>query len=90
MPKQPTYPEPADVGNPPQELRTWTDRVIASWNLTPKEHVVCEFMLKGLTTLEIATALGNTDKTLKHHIAAIFGKAHVSSRAELFAEIIRR
>lgn len=85
-----TYPEPADVGNPPEELRVWTDRVIESWNLTRKEREVCELILKGLSTIEIAKNLGNTDKTMKHHIASIFHKAHVGSRAELFAEIIRR
>lgn len=89
MPK-PIYPVPADVGNPPDELQAWTDRVVASWNLTTKERVVCDCLLKGLSTLEMAGALGNTDKTLKHHIATIFSKAHVGSRSELFAEILRR
>lgn len=87
---QPIYPEPVDVGAPPEEVRAWTDRVLASWNLTKKEHDVCELILKGLSTVEIASALGNTDKTLKHHIATIFRKAHVHTRAELFAEILQR
>ena len=85
-----SYPEPIDVGMPPEEIRMWTDRVVATWNLTPKETEVCEAMLKGLTTKEIADLLGNTEKTLKHHIASIFKKAHVGSRGEMFAEILRR
>ena len=85
-----TYPVPADIGTPPEELRLWTDKVIATWNLTPKESIVCECMIKGLSTREIAIALGNTEKTLKHHIASIFGKANVGSRSQLFAEILRR
>ena len=85
-----TYPRPIDVGLPPEEFREFTNRVIDSWNLTPKERDVCEALLKGLTTREMALLLGNTEKTLKHHIATIFKKAHVSSRGEFFAEFIRR
>jgi len=57
--------------------------------LQAKEREVCDLVLKGLTTLEIAGVTGNTDKTLKLHIARIFRKAHVTSRAELFAELLR-
>lgn len=84
------YPEPPDVGIPPDEVHAWTERVIASWSLTPREREVCEALLKGLTTREMTAMIGSTEKTLKHHIATIFGKAHVSSRSELFSEILRR
>jgi DNA-binding CsgD family transcriptional regulator len=84
------YPDPPDFGSPPDVVREWTDKLIDSWNLTAKERAVCEYLLKGLRTKEIADLLGNTDKTLKHHIASIYGKAHVGTRAELFAEILRR
>jgi DNA-binding CsgD family transcriptional regulator len=87
--KKRTYPEPIDLGNPPDELRNWTEKVIATWNLTVKEAEITWLMLKGLKTKEIADMLGNTDKTLKHHMATIFRKAHVESRSQLFAEILR-
>jgi len=87
--KRITYPPPDDVGNPPDVVREWAEKVIASWHLTPKESEVCHYVLQGFSTAEIAAYTGNTDKTLKHHIATIFKKAHVASRAELFAEIIR-
>jgi DNA-binding CsgD family transcriptional regulator len=87
--RKPTYPPPPDVGEPPDVIREWAEKVIASWGLTPKQSEVCHYMLQGFSTCEIAGFTGNSDKTLKHHIATIFKKAHVSTRAELFAEIIR-
>ncbi len=84
-----TYPEPPDLGDPPTVVREWCEKVIASWKLTPKETEVCHLILQGYLTKEMAGLLGNTDKTLKHHIATIYKKAHVDSRAALFAELIR-
>ncbi len=55
--------------------------------LTGKEVDVCTLMVKGLSTKEMATALGNTEKTLKHHIASIFHRFHVASRMELISVI---
>ncbi len=84
-----TYPPPPDLGDPPDAVAQWAKHVVDSWNLTPKERTVCDLILKGLHTEEIASVLGNGDKTVKHHIAVIFKKAGVGSRAELFSEILR-
>ncbi len=84
-----SYPAPPDMGDPPDVIRDWAEKIITSWGLTPKETEVCHLILKGFSTKELAEVTGNTEKTLKHHIASIFGKAHVTSRAELFAEIFR-
>ncbi len=50
---------------------------------TPKETAVLLMMFKGCEYKEIAVVLGNTIKTIKHHVAAIFHRFGVSSRYEL-------
>ena len=63
--------------------------VFAAWGgeLTWKETNVLVCLCRGLSTKEMASLLGNTEKTLKHHIAGIFHKFGVESRTELFNTI---
>lgn len=55
--------------------------------LTAKEAACCRLLMKGLATSEIAGITGNSEKTLKHHIASIFSKFKVESRAQLFRAV---
>jgi ATP/maltotriose-dependent transcriptional regulator MalT len=83
------FPKPPDVGNPPDIILEWARRVVDSWRLTRREREVCELMLKGLSNDEIGAVLSSPASTIKHHIVMIFLKAHVDSRSQLFAEILR-
>ena len=82
------YPMPPIIGDPPDAIREWAEKVIASWDLTTREREVADLVLQGFSTPEIAEMTGITDKTLKNHINTIFKKAHVGSRAELFSTIL--
>lgn len=55
--------------------------------LTSKEREVARLVLRGLSTRRMAELISNTEKTIKHHISAIFQKFDVDSRAELFHRI---
>lgn len=86
----------ATVGTPFYNNRTVEALAAIQWyknlqleqaGLTPKERTITELMLKGLSDQEIATAVGNTVKTVKHHTSSIRDKFKVTSRAELFAHI---
>jgi DNA-binding NarL/FixJ family response regulator len=52
--------------------------------LTEREAEVARLVLKGLPSLEIATVLGASDKTVRQHISRIYEKCGVSSRPEFF------
>ncbi len=56
-------------------------------DLTAKEVEVARLLLKGLPNKEIADVTQTSENTVKVHVAAIFRKCHVKSRAELFSEI---
>ncbi len=75
------------VRQPPPELKEWKDYQLEQAKLSPKQYLITNLLLKGLSSKEVANTTGNTEKTIKHHIAAIFCKFGVSSRAELFSEI---
>lgn len=62
-------------------------RVLRTHKVTQKEEAVVLLLLKGLAYKEIASALGNTEKTIKSHIASVFGRFDVKSRGELMAYI---
>lgn len=68
-------------------LAALLDHAMFHARLTPKQREVTRLLLKGLATTEISPVTGNTTKTLKHHISAIFQKFGVGSRAELFHTI---
>lgn len=72
------------VWDEPKGLGHFVERALERAELTAKERDVARLLLKGLSTKEMAGVTGNTEKTLKHHIASIFHKFDVASRAELF------
>ncbi|HEX9297063.1 MAG TPA: response regulator transcription factor [Polyangiaceae bacterium] len=74
----------SSVWDEPKGLGHFVERALERAELTAKERDVARLLLKGLSTKEMAGVTGNTEKTLKHHIASIFHKFDVASRAELF------
>jgi two-component system nitrate/nitrite response regulator NarL len=51
--------------------------------LTPRERQVIAGVATGESNREIATQLGLSEITVKHHVSNIFDKLGVSNRAEL-------
>lgn len=60
----------------------------AEWKLTPAEHEVALFSIKGLTTAEIAKARATSEGTVKAQTNAIYRKSGVSGRAQLLSLFI--
>jgi DNA-binding CsgD family transcriptional regulator len=58
--------------------------------LTPRERQVLSMLADGLGNKTIAARLGISDHTVKAHVAAIFEKLAVSTRAEAAALGLRR
>ena len=65
------------------------DSVLAE-PLTPREREVLEWLAEGLTNRAIAARLGISDHTVKFHVASIYGKLGVSTRAEAIRRGLRR
>lgn len=63
------------------------DRALSQLGLTDKELVIARYLLKGLTSSEIARLEDNSDKTVRQHITRIYAKCGVSSRAEFFHHV---
>jgi DNA-binding CsgD family transcriptional regulator len=68
-----------------KKLHDHCEETFCEVGLTPKEADIARLLLAGLTTKEMSGFTGNTEKTLKHHIASVFEKCDVDSRAQLFA-----
>jgi DNA-binding CsgD family transcriptional regulator len=69
-------------------LRRWGERhrpTIGWHSLTPAEHRVVELVTAGLTNRQIADRLLMSTSTVKTHLAHVFTKLDVRSRAELAA-----
>ena len=58
--------------------------------LTPRERQVLSMLADGLGNKTIAARLGISDHTVKAHVAAVFDKLGVSTRAEAAALGLRR
>lgn len=58
--------------------------------VSPREVQILRLISKGRTTAEIASALGITQRTVKWHVANIFRKLGVRTRAEAVAVAARR
>lgn len=56
-----------------------------AWKLTPAESQVALLLLKGFSTQEIAVLQERSERTVRQHAIAVYGKAKVAGRAELSA-----
>jgi DNA-binding CsgD family transcriptional regulator len=59
-------------------------------SLTPTEVKVAELVAEGLTNPQVAERMFVSPRTVKTHVAHIFRKLDVHSRAELTAEAVRQ
>lgn len=70
------------------EIKTkvrFVDNFISSYNFTPREIVVCRFILQdNLITKEIADKLEISERSVQRHLTSIYNKTGVSSRNELY------
>lgn len=57
--------------------------------LTQRELEVVELILEGCDNLSIATRLGISEETAKHHLYNIFGKKNVLTRLDLAVTILK-
>jgi len=69
-------------------FRDLIDERFAEWGLTPAERDVALFVVKGLSTAEIAGLRATSEGTVKAQTAAIYRKAGVSGRGQLVALFI--
>lgn len=58
------------------------------WGFTPAERDVATFLVKGLTTSEIAGMRGSAEGTVKAQLNAIYRKSQTRNRAELLSILI--
>lgn len=78
------------LANASAEVHAVIEAQFEEWRLSPAEHDIAMFLVKGLGTQEIADMRGSAEGTVKAHFAAIFRKAGVHSRAELLSVLIDR
>jgi len=61
------------------------DAQFSRWNLTEAEREVALLLLKGLSVKEAASVRATTERTIRAHARAIYGKAGLTGRAALSA-----
>lgn len=72
------------LNSPPTPMAYFVERALSQVDLTDKEQTIARYLLKGLTSSEIARLEANSDKTIRQHVTRIYAKCGVSSRAEFF------
>jgi len=65
-------------------------RAPANGGLTRREVQIAELAAEGLSNREIGARLSLSDRTVEHHLSAVFGKLGVRSRVELAARTSQR
>jgi DNA-binding NarL/FixJ family response regulator len=81
----------AGEGDTPEEAElSAPDALVVSEALTTRERDVLEWLALGLSNRAIAQRLGISEHTVKFHVASIYGKLGVSSRAEAVRGAARR
>jgi DNA-binding CsgD family transcriptional regulator len=59
-----------------------------TWGLTPSERDVAGFVVKGLSTTEIADLRRCSEATVKAHLNAVYRKSGSRNRAEMLSHVI--
>jgi DNA-binding CsgD family transcriptional regulator len=71
--------------------RAARDRPRFGWaSLTPTEHAVAGLVTEGLSNPQVGARMYISSRTVQTHLAHIFAKLDISSRAQLAAEVTRR
>jgi DNA-binding CsgD family transcriptional regulator len=78
----------SDVGGPSRRLEVGDQATDAG--LTPREAEVLRLLVDGLSDREIAAALFIGPRTVQTHVANLFNKLSVHTRAEAAAVAVRR
>jgi DNA-binding NarL/FixJ family response regulator len=73
----------------PAPARPTLDAIAPAQSLTPRESEVLALLAEGLGNRAIAARMAISEHTVKSHVAAIFGKLGVSTRAEAVAIGVR-
>jgi DNA-binding CsgD family transcriptional regulator len=60
-----------------------------SLSLSPREEEILQYLVTGYSNLNMAMILGLSESGVKFHVKNIMGKARVSSRTELLAQLFR-
>jgi DNA-binding CsgD family transcriptional regulator len=70
--------------------RVTRSRAQSGWqSLTPSERAVVDLVAEGLSNPQIGQRLYVSRRTVQTHLAHVFAKLHITSRAQLAAEAIR-
>jgi DNA-binding CsgD family transcriptional regulator len=70
--------------------RVTHSRAQSGWlSLTPSERAVVDLVAEGLSNPQIGQRLYVSRRTVQTHLAHVFAKLHITSRAQLAAEAIR-
>lgn len=56
--------------------------------LTPRQHEVLRYVIRGRTNKEIASELGVSERAIKYHVSRLLSAFDVHSRAELIAHVL--
>ena len=64
------------------------DGYFSQWNLTRSERDVAMFAIKGLSNQQIAALRDTSEGTIKSHLNAVFRKAGVTGRGQMFSLLI--
>jgi DNA-binding CsgD family transcriptional regulator len=78
-----------DVHRLEKRLTTVNKRGRTKTELTFREREVAELVAEGRSNAAIAERLVISERTVEHHVAAIFDKLGVASRAEVAAYVVR-
>jgi DNA-binding CsgD family transcriptional regulator len=70
----------------------WQNKVVAQakekFNLTAREIIVVQNLLKGWTNKEIANEMGLAEQTVKEHCKHILGKTSTTTRTQLLMQLV--
>ncbi len=62
---------------------------MASNILTPRERKIFELLIDNMSTKQIATELGISEKTVRNHISNVMQKLGVNGRAGAVVELLK-
>ena len=83
--RRPSAIKPAtNVENVKNLVRERLEQIVVQFALSPREREVCELLLYGFTTDEIADRLGVSARTVKFHQTNVLEKLDANSRLDLF------
>lgn len=73
-----------------ENYRIYVEQQMEKWGFTKTEKEIAHYLLKGLSSKEMATLRNSSDRTIRNHCQVIYQKSNLKGKSEFMAFFLEK